>query len=89
MKLWLLAASGTMVAFGNFCPKSMFLCNRGTDYIGDSHLPANPTTSYEERFELLYISNSTKLLFLQHLVIPGFPQSNHTVSKLSADTGSL
>ena len=25
----------------------------------------------------------------QHLAIPGFPQSDHTVSKLSADSGSL
>ena len=30
-----------------------------------------------------------KPLFLQHLAIPGFPQSDHTVSKLSAVTGSL
>ena len=28
MKLWLLAASSTMTAFGNFCPKNMFVCNR-------------------------------------------------------------
>ena len=27
--------------------------------------------------------------FSQHLAIPGFPQSDHTVSKLSANTGSL
>ena len=25
----------------------------------------------------------------QHLAIPGFPQSDHTVGKLSANTGSL
>ena len=25
----------------------------------------------------------------QHLAIPGFPQSDHTVSKLSANAGSL
>ena len=30
-----------------------------------------------------------KLFFLQHLAISGFPQSDHTVNKLSADTGSL
>ena len=30
-----------------------------------------------------------KLLFLSHLAIPGFPQSNHTVSKISADADSL
>ena len=30
-----------------------------------------------------------KALFLQHLAIPGFSQSSHTVSKLSADAGSL
>ena len=30
-----------------------------------------------------------KPLFLQHLPIPGFPQSDHTGGKLSADTGSL
>ena len=30
-----------------------------------------------------------KMLFLQHLAIPGFPQSDHTVSKLNADAGSL
>ena len=30
-----------------------------------------------------------KSLFLRHLAIPGFPQSDHTVSKLSADAGSL
>ena len=29
------------------------------------------------------------LLSLQHLAIPGFPQSDHTVSKLSSDAGSL
>ena len=28
-----------------------------------------------------------KLLFHRHLAIPGFPQSDHTVIKLSADTG--
>ena len=30
-----------------------------------------------------------KLLFLQNHFIPGFPQSDHTVCELSADTGSL
>ena len=30
-----------------------------------------------------------KSLFLRHLAIPGFPQSDHTVSKLSADADSL
>ena len=30
-----------------------------------------------------------KPLFLRHLAIPGFPQSDHTVSKLSADADSL
>ena len=29
------------------------------------------------------------LLFLLHIAIPGFPQSDHTVSKLSADPDSL
>ena len=30
-----------------------------------------------------------KVAISQHLAIPGFPQSDHTVSKLSADAGSL
>jgi hypothetical protein len=30
-----------------------------------------------------------KVAISQHLAIPGFPQSNHTVNKLSADAGSL
>ena len=30
-----------------------------------------------------------KLFFFQHLAIPGSPQSDHTVSKLSTDAGSL
>ena len=30
-----------------------------------------------------------KLLSLQHRAIPGFPQSDHTVSKVSVDTGSM
>ena len=30
-----------------------------------------------------------KVAISQHLATPGFPQSNHTVGKLSADTGSL
>ena len=30
-----------------------------------------------------------KMLFLQHLAIPGFPQSDHTVSKLSGNADSL
>ena len=30
-----------------------------------------------------------KVAISQHLVTPGFPQCDHTVGKLSADTGSL
>ena len=30
-----------------------------------------------------------KVYISQHLAIPGFPQSDHTVGKPSADTGSL
>ena len=41
------------------------------------------TVAHQECFELL------DTLFLQHLAIPGFPQSNHTVSKLSVNADSL
>ena len=30
-----------------------------------------------------------KIAISQHLAIPGFPQSDHTVGKLSGDAGSL
>jgi hypothetical protein len=30
-----------------------------------------------------------KVAISQHLAIPGFPQSDHTVGKLSVDAGSL
>ena len=35
------------------------------------------------------VVSTHKLLFLQHLTIPGFPQSDYTVGKLNVDAGSL
>ena len=38
---------------------------------------------------VLWATGCIKLVSLQHQVIPGLPQSDHTVCELSADTGSL
>ena len=53
-----------------------------------AHSPANPTAARQECFELLDVSNNSNCSFC-NLAILWFPQSDHTVSKLSADADSL
>jgi hypothetical protein len=48
--------------------------------------PSNPLLLADDNLRCgmyLYVAIS------QHLAIPGFPQRDHTVGKLSADAGSL
>ena len=50
-------------------------------------LTPRPTLSSHRTLICLFWSQN--LHFLWHLVLPGFPKSDHTVSKLSADADSL
>ena len=48
-----------------------------------------PTAACRWQFVYCGMHPSGKVAISRHLAIPGFPQSDHTVSKLSAAAGSL